>query len=111
MPRQVLSALGLSLALVLAVSAVQEPHGWSRADFPYIQTLHELDTEESKLEHLGNWHFRMASENGLSGMGAYRFRSLLDLWTLSHVDEQGTLDRRSLLRQLVASRAIHEPRQ
>ena len=63
---------------------------------PFIQTLQRLDTTKEKLEHLRSWKPDMAEDNGISRISAIRFRTLLHLSILIHVDAEGSVDCRTL---------------
>lgn len=85
------------LALAFLATAVQAREVSTRSDFPFIEALHELDSEEEKLEHLRSWDPSMGPENGLSDVDARRFDTLLDLSILHNVGRDGRLDREALM--------------
>lgn len=69
MPGQAARAVMLIPTLVFLPPMVQGQEDcrvYQRSDFPFVQALHELDTEERKLEHLRSWNVSMGPENGLS---------------------------------------------
>ena len=69
----------------------------TRSDFPFVDALHELDTEKEKLQHLRNWQVTMWRDNGLSTrLDGVRYETLLDLFVFPHVDDEGVLDLEAL---------------
>ncbi len=72
-------------------------------EFPFIEALQRLDTTEKKLEHLRSWHPRLAKENGIGKHDAYQYDSLLTLFVLTHIDDEGVLDCKALEADLVES--------
>ncbi len=85
------------MLLPSVVDGQEECRVYQRSDFPFIESLHELDSEERKLEHLRSWTPTMAAENGLKTAYAYHYGSLLQLFVLHHVRGDGVLDRESLI--------------
>ncbi|WP_420463592.1 hypothetical protein [Candidatus Palauibacter sp.] len=97
-----------ALMLLLSVVHGQEKcRVYQRSDFPFIQALHELDSEERKLEHLRSWTPTMGAENGLSNAAyAYHYGSLLRLFLLHHVGDDKALDRESLIDNIRETMAL-----
>ena len=69
--------------------------------FPFIEALQRLDTTEKKLEHLRSWHHGLAKENGISEINALQYDSLLAMFVLPHIDDEGVLDCKALEADLV----------
>ena len=72
---------------------------------PFFQAFQQLETPTQKIQHLQRWHRVMGMQNGISKTMAIRFRVLLDLWVLYHVDDTGMLNCQALGENLALSMA------
>lgn len=63
---------------------------------PFFQAFQQLETPAQKLQHLQRWHRMMGMPNGISEIMAIRFKVLLYLWGVSHVDDTGILNSQAL---------------